>query len=301
MQLPAGAKAAPRGCWLAGWPAQAAAGLGSCRVVWTPQAGRRQEYTPTLAPVTHEWYSVSGRAHTCARTHPPFHPCCPPPELADMYQLPYTRTVLAESLRLYPQPPILIRRCEGRGGGALVAGCTAGAAGAGPCMPARLPACNAWRCITQGVGGTTASQGGARYNRNRGGGASRQQSPAGSRGVPHTARLQCVPLPPCPRRALGDDVLPGGLRGDPGGYPIGKGADIFISIWNLHRWVPRPKMATKGRQVPGAAVNASPHPSTRTCPPHPCLRASAPAPAPQIALPVEGPRRIPPRALQRAL
>jgi len=30
-------------------------------------------------------------------------------------------------------------------------------------------------------------------------------------------------------------VLPPGLRGAPGGYPIGKGADLFISVWNLHR------------------------------------------------------------------
>ena len=29
-------------------------------------------------------------------------------------------------------------------------------------------------------------------------------------------------------------VCPGGLNGDPKGYPIGKGADIFISVWNLH-------------------------------------------------------------------
>lgn len=37
------------------------------------------------------------------------------------------------------------------------------------------------------------------------------------------------------RRALGDDVLPPGLNGDPNGYPIGAGADLFISLWNLHR------------------------------------------------------------------
>nr|AGK38421.1 CYP97B1 [Parachlorella kessleri] len=67
------------------------------------------------------------------------------PEMADIYAMPYLRAALAESLRLYPQPPILIRR------------------------------------------------------------------------------------------ALGDDVLPAGLNGDPNGYPIGKGADLFISSWNLHR------------------------------------------------------------------
>ncbi len=66
--------------------------------------------------------------------------------LEQLQQLPYVRAILAESLRLYPQPPILIRR------------------------------------------------------------------------------------------ALADDVLPTPLGGDPKGYPIGKGADIFISVWNLHRW-----------------------------------------------------------------
>lgn len=47
--------------------------------------------------------------------------------------------------------------------------------------------------------------------------------------------LRLYPQPPILiRRALGDDVLPPGLNGDPNGYPIGKGADIFISVWNLH-------------------------------------------------------------------
>eukprot|EP00884_Botryococcus_braunii_P017893 jgi/Botrbrau1/4788/Bobra.0325s0010.1 len=67
------------------------------------------------------------------------------PDLADFEKLPYIRAVLAESLRMFPQPPILIRR------------------------------------------------------------------------------------------ALADDVLPSSLNGDPNGYPVGKGADIFISVWNLHR------------------------------------------------------------------
>lgn len=66
------------------------------------------------------------------------------PSLEDIGSLPYLRAILSESLRLYPQPPILIRR------------------------------------------------------------------------------------------ALSDDVLPSGLNGDPNGYPIGKGADLFISVWNLH-------------------------------------------------------------------
>ncbi len=49
--------------------------------------------------------------------------------------------------------------------------------------------------------------------------------------------LRLYPQPPILiRRALGEDTLPPGLRGDPAGYPIGKGADLFISVWNLHRW-----------------------------------------------------------------
>lgn len=67
------------------------------------------------------------------------------PNLEDIAKVPYLRDVIAESLRLYPQPPILIRR------------------------------------------------------------------------------------------SLEDDILPPGLNGDPSGYPIGKGADLFISVWNLHR------------------------------------------------------------------
>ena len=48
--------------------------------------------------------------------------------------------------------------------------------------------------------------------------------------------LRMYPQPPILiRRSLADDVLPPGLNGDPAGYPIGKGADIFISVWNLHR------------------------------------------------------------------
>lgn len=67
------------------------------------------------------------------------------PTLEDLRALPYVRSVLGESLRLYPQPPLLIRR------------------------------------------------------------------------------------------ALAPDTLPSGLGGDPNGYPIGTGADLFISVWNLHR------------------------------------------------------------------
>jgi len=48
--------------------------------------------------------------------------------------------------------------------------------------------------------------------------------------------LRMYPQPPILiRRSLAPDVLPPGLNGDPEGYPIGKGADLFISVWNLHR------------------------------------------------------------------
>lgn len=50
--------------------------------------------------------------------------------------------------------------------------------------------------------------------------------------------LRLYPQPPILiRRALAADTLPAPLNGDPQGYPIGKGADIFISVWNLHRCV----------------------------------------------------------------
>ena len=53
-----------------------------------------------------------------------------------------------------------------------------------------------------------------------------------------TESLRLYPQPPILiRRALEDDVLPAGLDGAVGGYPIGKGADLFISVWNLHRCV----------------------------------------------------------------
>eukprot|EP01023_Acetabularia_acetabulum_P001711 TRINITY_DN10671_c1_g1_i1.p1 TRINITY_DN10671_c1_g1~~TRINITY_DN10671_c1_g1_i1.p1 ORF type:complete len:249 (-),score=58.09 TRINITY_DN10671_c1_g1_i1:271-1017(-) len=48
--------------------------------------------------------------------------------------------------------------------------------------------------------------------------------------------LRLYPQPPILiRRALDSDVLPAGLNGAEGGYPIGRGADLFISTWNLHR------------------------------------------------------------------
>jgi cytochrome P450 len=47
--------------------------------------------------------------------------------------------------------------------------------------------------------------------------------------------LRLYPQPPLLiRRALAPDTLPAGLNGAPEGYPIGKGADLFISVWNLH-------------------------------------------------------------------
>lgn len=48
--------------------------------------------------------------------------------------------------------------------------------------------------------------------------------------------LRMYPQPPILiRRSMSDDTLPSGLTGDPAGYPISKGADIFISVYNLHR------------------------------------------------------------------
>lgn len=38
--------------------------------------------------------------------HPPI-----PAAMDDFAKLPYLRMTIAESMRLYPQPPILIRRC----------------------------------------------------------------------------------------------------------------------------------------------------------------------------------------------
>nr|AAT28222.1 putative 97B2-like cytochrome P450 [Ginkgo biloba] len=48
--------------------------------------------------------------------------------------------------------------------------------------------------------------------------------------------LRLYPQPPLLiRRALRQDTIPGGYRGDKDGYLIPKGTDIFISVYNLHR------------------------------------------------------------------
>lgn len=48
--------------------------------------------------------------------------------------------------------------------------------------------------------------------------------------------LRLYPQPPLLiRRSLQADRLPGGFNGDPEGYPIPKGTDLFISVYNLHR------------------------------------------------------------------
>ncbi|KAH9571391.1 hypothetical protein CY35_02G092800 [Sphagnum magellanicum] len=48
--------------------------------------------------------------------------------------------------------------------------------------------------------------------------------------------LRLYPQPPLLiRRSLKPDTLPGGHKGDPAGYPIPKGVDLFISLYNLHR------------------------------------------------------------------
>lgn len=62
--------------------------------------------------------------------------------------------------------------------------------------------------------------------------------------------LRMYPQPPILiRRSLADDVLPAPLNGDPAGYPIGKGADIFISVWNLHRCPAAPPMSLPSRPM----------------------------------------------------
>ncbi|CAM6007678.1 unnamed protein product [Sphagnum balticum] len=48
--------------------------------------------------------------------------------------------------------------------------------------------------------------------------------------------LRLYPQPPLLiRRSLKPDTLPGGHKGDPAGYSIPKGVDLFISLYNLHR------------------------------------------------------------------
>lgn len=48
--------------------------------------------------------------------------------------------------------------------------------------------------------------------------------------------LRLFPQPPLLiRRSLQPDTLPGGHKGDPNGYSIPKGVDLFISVYNLHR------------------------------------------------------------------
>jgi cytochrome P450 len=53
------------------------------------------------------------------------------PTYADVKELPFIRLILAETLRLYPEPPLLIRRCRSdnvipQGGGSVAATCIRG-------------------------------------------------------------------------------------------------------------------------------------------------------------------------------
>jgi len=48
--------------------------------------------------------------------------------------------------------------------------------------------------------------------------------------------LRLYPQPPLLiRRSVKADTIPGGKDGPAEGFPIGPGADLFISTWNLHR------------------------------------------------------------------
>ena len=83
--------------------------------------------------------------------------------------------------------------------------------------------------------------------------------------------LRLYPQPPILiRRALGPDTLPGPLHGDPNGYPIDKGADIFISVWNLHRWGALQKQIMLAGRRPACMFMSSP------CKACLCLRAKFP-------------------------
>lgn len=83
------------------------------------QAFRRQPATPALALPPHLAARALDkmrplpyvRAHPTARHHSPRPPTAlAAPALDEMRALPYVRATLAESLRMYPQPPLLIRR-----------------------------------------------------------------------------------------------------------------------------------------------------------------------------------------------
>lgn len=54
--------------------------------------------------------------------------------------------------------------------------------------------------------------------------------------------MRLYPQPPVLiRRTLGDDTL--------GGYEVSAGSDIFISVWNLHRW-PLPTLSREQQVQP---------------------------------------------------
>lgn len=185
--------------------------------------------------------------------------------------MPYLRNVLAESLRLYPQPPILIRRCARSTGRCWAGpGCTTwpllgrcvardmeelgrGLAGAQALRPWQCP--SLWVVVCACIASCEHDSGKYLLRTSYPGDALGQWSPLGWRARPCRALGRDVAprlmqgnshglhalMPSCacfPCRALADDVLPPGLNGDPNGYPIGKGADLFISSWNLHRWAP---------------------------------------------------------------
>jgi beta-ring hydroxylase len=111
------------------------------------------------------------------------------PDVEALGRLKFTMRVIAEAMRLYPQPPVLIRRAlEVCGGGVL----------------------GALRGGVEGMVGRAPTQ-------------ERNAFPP----TPPT------PTPPQPNRNQPTNHKPKDDAFDE--YTVPKGADIFISVWNLHR------------------------------------------------------------------
>ena len=161
------------------------------------------------------------------------------PGFEELRSLRYCTRVINESMRLYPQPPVLIRwgcmlvwvgGCQWVGGraGGWVGVCWCGwvCAGVGGRMPVGgwVDVCwCGWEGASGWVGGRAGGWGLAlRWLQYCLGWLQRLHL-----NFPSSTRARCLPRSAC-RRALEDDEL--------GGYKVPKGSDIFISTWNLHRW-----------------------------------------------------------------